>query len=190
MARYQDFTPDSMTAQQRTVYDDIVAGPRGRIYGPFLVLMHNPGLASALQKSGAYVRWQSDLDENFKELAIATIGRYWGAHVEWSVHAKLAVDAGVDPAIIDALEAGTRPVFADAGEALIHEFCTALLETKRIGDDLYGRPLALLGETGLIDFMALFTHYTTISLTLNSFQVPAPAGFKAPSFPHGRFPDR
>ena len=36
--------------------------------------------------------------------------------------------------------------------------------------------------------MATFTHYTTISLTLNSFEVPAPKGYKAPSFPHGRRP--
>ena len=188
MARYQEFTPDHMTDHQRAVYDDIVSGPRGRIYGPFLVLMHNPGLASALQKSGAYVRWQSSLAENLKELAIAIIGRYWGAHVEWSVHAKLAVDAGVDAAIIGALEAGTPPAFTDTGEALIHEFCTDLLEKKCISDDLYGRALAGFGERGLIDLMATFTHYTTISLTLNSFEVPAPKGYKAPSFPHGRRP--
>ena len=106
MARYQEFTPDHMTDHQRAVYDDIVSGPRGRIYGPFLVLMHNPGLASALQKSGAYVRWQSSLAENLKELAIAIIGRYWGAHVEWSVHAKLAVDAGVDGLIVEGGEGG------------------------------------------------------------------------------------
>lgn len=186
MARYEEFTPEGMTAQQRQVYDDIVNGPRGRIYGPFLVLMHNPGLASALQKSGAYVRWKSSLPDNLKELAIATIGRYWGAHVEWSVHAKMAVDAGVDQSIIDALEAGTAPVFSDPDEALIHEFCTSLLERKRIDDGLYERALARFGERGLIDLMATFTHYTTISLTLNSFEVPAPDNYKKPPFPHGR----
>ena len=104
------------------------------------------------------------------------------------MHAKLAVDAGLDPAIIDALEAGGAPVFTDPAEALIHEFCSCLLETKNIDDDLYARALSRFGETGLIDLMATFTHYTTISLTLNSFEVPAPDGFKAPAFPHGRTP--
>ena len=154
MVRYQDFTLDGMTDHQRAVYDDIVSGPRGRIYGPFLVLKHNPGLASALQKSNTYVCWQSSLAENLKELAITIIGRYWGAHVEWSVHAKIAVDAGVDVAIIEAFEAGTPPAFADADEALIHEFCSSLLEKRHIPDNLYGRAIVSFCEKGLIDLMA------------------------------------
>ena len=44
--------------------------------------------------------------------------------------------------------------FADADEALIHEFCTSLLEKRRISDDLYGRAMGSFGERGLIDLMA------------------------------------
>ncbi len=186
MARYVDFSSDTMTPEQKSVHDDIVSGPRGRIYGPFLVLMHNPGLASAVQKSGAYARWQSSLPDRLKELAISIIGRYWGAHVEWSVHSRMAVEAGIDPAVIAALEAGRRPDFEHPDEARLYDFCMALLDKKKVGDETYAGLLDLVGERGLIDLMATFTHYTVVSMTLNSFQVPAPDGFDAPACPHGR----
>jgi 4-carboxymuconolactone decarboxylase len=167
--RYTDFTPDTMTPEQKRVYDEIVAGPRGRIYGPFLVLMHNPGLASAVQKMGAYVRWSSTVPERLKELAICCIGRFWGAHVEWATHSAFAVKAGIDPAVIEALEAGRGPAFKNDDEATIYDFCMTLLEKKGVDDALYARCLAVLGERGLIDLMATFTHYSTVSMTLNTF---------------------
>jgi hypothetical protein len=43
----------------------------------------------------------------------------------------------------------------------------------------------LFGEAGVIDLMATLTHYTVVSLTLNSFQVPVPDG-TAPPFGPGR----
>jgi 4-carboxymuconolactone decarboxylase len=184
--RYSDFTPASMSPEQKKVYDDIVSGPRGRIYGPFLVLMHNPGLASAVQKMGAYVRWGSTVPERLKELAIMCIGRYWGAHVEFATHSVMAVKAGLDPATVAALEAGTRPDFKNDDEATIYDFCMTLLEKKGVDDALYAKTLELLGERGLIDLMSCYTHYCTVSMTLNTFQVPAPEGYKTPSFPHGR----
>lgn len=186
MARYEDFSPANMTPEQKVVHDDIVSGPRGRIYGPFAVLMHNPGLASAVQKMGAYARWQSTLPERLKELCISIIGRYWGAHVEWSVHSRLAVEAGVAQSVIDTLEAGGRPDFDHDDEAVIYDFCMSLLDARKVGEQTYKAALETLGERGLIDLMATFTHYTTVSMTLNAFEVPAPDGFKAPPFPHGR----
>ena len=186
MARYQDFTPDGMTPAQKTVYDQIVAGPRGRIYGPFLVLMHNPGLASAMQKMGAYVRWQSQIPERLKELAICVIGRFWGAHVEWATHTKMALNAGLAPEVIDAIEAQRRPDFKHDDEAAVYDFLTMLLNKKRVDDATYRRCFDVLGERGFIDLMAALTHYSTVSLTLNTFRVPAPDGYAAPAFPHGR----
>ena len=185
-ARYKDFSPDTMTPEQKTVYDDIVSGPRGRIYGPFLVLMHNPGLASAVQKLGAYVRWKSTVPERLKELAIACIGRFWGAHVEWATHSQFAVKAGIDPVVIKAIEEGRRPDFAKQDEAVIYDFCMTLLEKKQVDDATYAACLNVLGERGLIDLMAAFTHYSTVSMALGTFRVPAPQGYPAPSFPHGR----
>lgn len=186
MARFEPFSADYMSAEQKVVHDEIVAGPRGRIYGPFEVLMHNPGLASAVQKMGAYARWQSELPDRLKELVISIIGRYWCAHVEWSVHSKLAVDAGIDQAVIDALEAGERPPLKNDDEIVIYDFCTALLEKRKVDDETYARALDTLGERGLIDVLGTFTHYTVVSMSLNTFEVPAPEGYKKPSFPHGR----
>ena len=186
MARYEEIQPERMTAQQKAVYEAIAGGPRGGVQGPFPVLLHNPGLASAAEKLGAYVRYRSAIPERLKELAISVIGRFWGAHFEWDAHSRLAIEAGIDPSVIDAIKEGRWPGFANADEEVIYEFCMTMLEKKAVDDETYARCLEVLGQRGLIDLAATMTHYTMIAITLNAFAVPLPEGAETPPFGPGR----
>ena len=185
MARYAPLTPDQMTAEHQAVYDDI-AKSRGSVRGPFPVLLHNPGLASASEKLGGYARFGSQIEPRLLEFAAAVLARLWGAHVEWAAHSRLALEAGLDPDILDALKDGTRPDFVNDDEAAIYDFLTMLLKTSKVDDATYAACLAALGERGLIDLMAIITHYTVINMTLNTFRVPVPDGVETPPFGPGR----
>ena len=48
-----------MTAMQKAVMDEIAAGPRGRIGGPFIPLMRSPELMNRVQKVGEYLRFHN-----------------------------------------------------------------------------------------------------------------------------------
>ena len=61
MARYQPLTPDQMTAERQAVYDDIEKS-RGSVRGPFPLMLHNAGLASATQELGGYARFESKIE--------------------------------------------------------------------------------------------------------------------------------
>lgn len=185
MARYQPLTQDQMTAERQAVYDDIEKS-RGSVRGPFPLMLHNAGLASAAQQLGGYARFDSKIEPRLLEFAAAVLARYWGAHVEWNAHSKLAVDAGLAPAIIEALRDGRAPDFVNDDEKTVYDFLMLLLTTSQIDDATYDRCLATLGERGLIDLMAIVTHYTVINMTLNSFQVSVPDGVETPSFGPGR----
>ena len=50
------------------------------------------------------------------------------------MHKVEALKAGLDPEIVDAIEARAQPVFAQADEELVYDLFTALLETKQVGD--------------------------------------------------------
>ena len=50
--------PERMTALQREVAEELVAGRRGALYGPFVPLLRSPELTRRLQKVGEYLRYE------------------------------------------------------------------------------------------------------------------------------------
>jgi 4-carboxymuconolactone decarboxylase len=46
----------------------------------------------------------------------------------------------------------------------------------RLSTASYGAARELLGDTGVVELVALCGYYTTISFLLNAFDVPLPAG--------------
>ena len=53
--------PETMTPDQRKVYDKIVAGKRGRIQGPLRAALHNPDLAERWSALGELLRYGTTL---------------------------------------------------------------------------------------------------------------------------------
>jgi 4-carboxymuconolactone decarboxylase len=185
MARFEPLNPDHMTPEQKAVCDDLVAS-RGSIRGPFPVMLHNPGLAAAAEKLGGYARFGSRIEPRLLELAVSIVGRFWGAHIEWAAHSRLAREAGIDAAVIEALEEDRRPDFAREDEAAVYDFLSSLLNKTKVDDATYADCLKALGEPGIIDLMATVTHYTVVSMTLNSFHMSVPDGVETPPFGPGR----
>src|SRR6202011_3012513 len=112
--RFGPLVPADMTPEQRAVADAILAGPRpmpNGLGGPFEAMLRSPGLADPAQRLGAYVRFESSLPPHLNELAILVTARRWTAQYEWLAHRRLAVDAGLDPAVADAIPRGGRPDF-------------------------------------------------------------------------------
>src|ERR1700679_300077 len=108
--RLPELSPETMTDEQRQVAEAIQAGPRGAgLRGPFNALMRSPQLCDLVQRVGAYVRYASSIPSALNELAICMAGRKWGAQYEFYAHRKLAIDAGLSPAILDAIAGGRRP---------------------------------------------------------------------------------
>ena len=185
MARFEPLRPDQMTVEQKAVCDDLIKS-RGSVRGPFPVMLHNPGLAAAAEKLGGYARFESKIEPRLLEFAVSVIARFWGAHVEWVAHSRMAGEAGIDPAVLKAVEESRRPDFVNADEKAIYDFLTSLLDTSKVDTPTYAACLEVLGERGIIDLMAAVTHYTVVSMTLNTFHVPVPEGANTPPFGPGR----
>ncbi|MBI4250860.1 MAG: carboxymuconolactone decarboxylase family protein, partial [Candidatus Tectomicrobia bacterium] len=56
MPRLGPLTYEQMNEAQRRAADEIAAGPRGRVMGPFTSLLRAPEAASRFQKVGEYMR--------------------------------------------------------------------------------------------------------------------------------------
>ncbi len=69
--------PEAMTEAQKRVAAEIAAGPRGELRGPFIALLRSPGLASAVQKVGEYLRFQCPLERRVAEMVTLIAARHW-----------------------------------------------------------------------------------------------------------------
>ena len=178
MPRLADIDPKNYTADQKAVAAAITAGPRGEVRGPFKMLMHNPKAADAVQRMGAYLRFDGAMDGRLRELAIILTGRHWTAQYEWYAHASIAEKEGLDTAIIDAIANRKRPAFKNKDEEAIYDFVTELNEKHKVSDASYKAATTLLGDAGVVELVMLCGHYTVVSMVLNTFEVEVPGGKK------------
>src|SRR5882672_12749584 len=123
---------DKMTVAQRKAAEEMIAGPRKGVKGPFVPLLRSPELMDRLQKVGEYLRFRSSLEARISEFLMLVVSRVWTQQFEWSVHVPLALKAGVKAQTIDSLAAGARPSRMAADEALAYDFCDELLRTKGV----------------------------------------------------------
>ena len=182
--RFPELTPETMTPEQRKVADSIQSGPRGAgLRGPFNALLRAPDLADLVQRVGAYVRFSSSLPAALNELAIIIAGRHWGAQYEFYAHRKLAIAAGLSPAICDAVAAFRRPADMSADEAAVYDFASALVGTGEVSDAQYEAVRSRWGERGVMDLTGAIGYYSLVSMVLNVARVPLPPGEAPPLKP-------
>jgi 4-carboxymuconolactone decarboxylase len=176
MARFPELKPEQWNADQKRVANAIAAGPRGSVRGPFLPLLYSPGLADPIQQAGAHLRYHSSLPTMLNEFAIIMVARVWTAQYEWFAHKKLALEAGLDPKIADAIAKGERPAGMTPELEVVYEFVTELNRDHGVSDKTFKAVVEKFGERGAVDLIGVCGYYTLISMVLNVAQVPLPAG--------------
>jgi 4-carboxymuconolactone decarboxylase len=177
---------DKLTDAQKKVAAEIIAGPRGKLVGPFIPLLRSPELMSRMQKVGEYVRYQNSLGHKLTEFTILITARRWTQEFEWDSHYDLALKAGVEPEILSAVREGRRPTGMTAEEEVVYDFCAELGQNQGVTDATYMRALKSFGEQGVIDLTGTVGYYTSLAMIMNVARTPLPAG-KTPAlagFPH------
>jgi 4-carboxymuconolactone decarboxylase len=176
--RFKPLTYDQMTPAQRTMTDHLLSGERGGMNGPFNVLLRSPEMGDAVQALGAQVRFHSSLPARLNEFAILITGRFWSAQYEWYAHKRLALQAGLNPRIIDALARGQRPTAMQADEEVVYNFATELLRSRQVSDPTFEAARNRLGERSLVDLIGVVGYYGLVSMVLNVDRYPLPAGIQ------------
>lgn len=176
-------SPEGLTARQQEVLGAILSGPRGKIEGPLMAALHNPELADRWSQFGATLRYRTSLPPRLSELAILVTARAWNCQLEWHIHERISREAGVEPAIIEAIRIGQRPDEADAEALEIHDFVHELQAGKNVSEASYAKVLARWGVNGVVELTALSGYYSMVAMTLNAHEFALPAGVAPPLAP-------
>lgn len=174
MSRLDTPELDTLSPEQRDVHQQIASGPRGGVYGPLGVWLWRPELAARAQALGRYCRYDSSLPPRLSELAILTTARHWSAEFEWLHHKQPALDAGLNPNIVDAIRQDKKPSFANDDEQVVYDFSIELQRNRLVSDATYNQAVKLLGQESVVDLVGVLGYYSLISMTINAFQVDAP----------------
>jgi 4-carboxymuconolactone decarboxylase len=171
---------DAMTPAQREAAQALIQGPRKGVYGPFLPLLRSPVLLDRVAKMGEYLRFESVLAARVRELATCAVARHVSNQFEWTMHAPLALKAGVAEATIAALRLGARPRDLPPDEEAALDFTRELLHTHGSSDPTYQAALAAFGEQGVVELATLVGYFAMVSWLMNVARTPAQASAAGP----------
>lgn len=179
MTRLPPLEPGEMSAEQTRLAAEITA-TRGALRGPFAVWLRAPAMAALISPLGMHLRTTDSLAPQLRELAVLIVARHWRAQYEWWAHEKLSRDAGVPASVIEAIKHRRVPPISDPDMLAVYDLASELLESRSVSDETYDRALAFLGETALIEMVAIIGYYSMIAMTLNAFEAPVPDGEAPP----------
>ena len=178
MSRVPQLSEAELNAEQQSIYDTIIQS-RGSISGPFRIWLYSPEFAQRAQSLGEFVRYKTCLEARQSELAILLTARQHNCQVEWSLHEKFALEAGLDPLVIDNIRDKTLPCFSTPDEKAIYEFSTELLRHNFVQDSTFEAVQDHLGKPGVVELVGIIGYYTLVAMTLNAFHVPLPENAQA-----------
>jgi 4-carboxymuconolactone decarboxylase len=172
--RYAEIPYDKMTPEQQEGYRAMIES-RGRLPGPTKIWVHNPKLAKAAGPLGAHFRTGYSLSEREREIAVVIINSKWHSIYPTAAHERAGKAAGLPADKVEALLSGLPTSFSDTREQVVYEMATCLANSRWVSKGLYDRAVEALGHVGITDVITLMGYYTSVSMTLAFYDVPAGA---------------
>lgn len=169
MPRIDLITDKSQIPPERHAEFDEIVGVLGRVGGPFGILMHSPGLAEMVCKTGAQVRLKSTLTMVERELALLSVCREKDAAYEWSGHVETARKAGMREQAIDAMRSAGDVSGLASDERDIITYTRQLLRTNRVEQGLFDTLVQRHSVRWLVELTATIGQYQYIAAINNAF---------------------
>lgn len=186
-ARLPGLKPSELDESQRSLYDAITRGDRakgaqhfplvaadGSLNGPFGVMLHAPGVATALQDLGACIRFHTDLGARIREIAILQVAHACGSAFEWWAHERVGRAVGLTEEELMQLSLGSFSS-GDAQEDAAAKFCANLLSSAVVEDNEYEEAVRHLSVEQLIELTVLVGYYRTLAQLMEVFAVGVPS---------------
>jgi len=110
-----------------------------------------------------------------REIAVIIINSKWRSAYPTAAHERRGKEVGLPAAKVEALLSGLPTSFEDKREQVVYEMAKCLSESRWASKGLYDRAVEALGHEGITDVICLMGHYTSVSMTLAFYDVPAEA---------------
>lgn len=165
---------DQVKPEDRPVAEAIIKS-RGALQGPMSLFMYCPDLAARVAETGAYIRFEGELDMRVRVLAAMTVAREFEAVYVWGAQTGNARRQGVPESTIDAIRA-KRTDGLPPEDAQVIRFARDLLTKHRVSDADFAALRARFGEKHLIELTGTIGYYSMLAMTVNACELEAAEG--------------
>ena len=150
---------------------DAVLAERGRVRGPFGVMLHSPGLSSGFLASVKQAHVDGVVSDALHELVILVVAREDDAPYQWSAHIARAREVGLSSAAIEVARTGGDNGGLDDDERDVVEITRQLCRTNRVQQQLFDALRSRHGERWLILTIASIGLYRFVATFNSAFEV-------------------
>jgi 4-carboxymuconolactone decarboxylase len=173
--RVEPITRREQVAEPHRAIFDAVAEGRGSVRGPFSILMYSPVLCRRHLDVGTYLRFNSRLEADARELAIIATARERDCPYIWAAHAPAARQAGISNAVVTIVRDRGDLASVPAAERDIVDYTRQLIRNNAVAPVLFDRLQGRNGVPWLVELTCLIGHYGIVASVLNAFEVaPGP----------------
>jgi 4-carboxymuconolactone decarboxylase len=132
--------------------------PDTLVGGPLAFAAYNPAVATALLvlHDGAV---GGTLDAHVRELAILVACRETNYTFEWAGHERAALNAGVDPDVIDTVRNDKPLSGLPEADAAVIRFGREMLRDRKMSSATFATARELFGDDGAMDLVAVMSTY-------------------------------
>ena len=173
---------DDLPEAAREIFDRL-AGPHASslvgLYGPGGLRLHSPDLAVRTDPVNRYLRWETDLSGEVREIAILVTARAHDSQFEWAQHEPAALAEGVSPETVEVIRTGAPLDGLDETVAAAIALGRELFGARRVSPETYARAHAAFGTRGLVDLVSLMGMYAATAALLAAFDVQLRPGQEA-----------
>ncbi|HYC46898.1 MAG TPA: carboxymuconolactone decarboxylase family protein [Burkholderiales bacterium] len=175
MARLESITRKEQVAPEHHAVFDAVVKSRGKVQGPFTMLMHCPPLAQHYVSIGGYIRFEGKLDHRVRVLAAMTVAREFDAVYIWGAQTGQARKQGVAESTITAIrEKHSRGIPAE--DAQIVDFTRDLIRKHRVDSATMKALQERFGNEQLIELTGTIGYYSMLAMSANACELEAAEG--------------
>ncbi len=189
--RIQPLAPDKLNPDVRYVHDEIanlvghsqsqvkMMDENGALLGPFTPMLQYPQFGVHALSFLRTLDLHATLPKTVREVAILTVGGFYGAKFELYAHEIMADAFGIPQNIIATLAAAGHPNGLNEQESVAHDIAYVLLTGRIVPDSTYKHAVQLLGKDGVAELYFLISGYCLIAMILNGFDIPAPENIQS-----------
>ena len=179
---------EDLDEEGKKVYDFLV-DPESQtlagLTGPRGFYLYSPKAGQHLSQANTYLRFESGLDPQVRELAILVIAREMRSQFEWTMHEPVAREVGLEPAAIEVVRDNKSPQNLTERNALIIRFGRELVREPKLSSETFSQVAQAFGEEELVTLTLLMGNYMRTALLLRAVDMQLPVD-RDPLLPMGQ----
>jgi len=180
MARVEHITEKAQLPSEWHPLYDRIAAARGRVAGPYSILLHTPAVADRVDQLSAALRSQVEVSTADFVLTALAVARTKDCLFVWSVQAPAARRAGISDDVINAVRDRSSSGLSDDQKDIV-SFAQQLAGANRVDQAVFDRLKEGHGARCLVELTTIAGHFGLICGVNNAFEVPpSPAGDTLP----------